>query len=330
MMKKIGFIILAILLVVVFWQFDFSGFLISIRQVSLLGFATLLMIQIITQLLVNYQWCRIGRIMGKDNNFFKMLYINFRGSIMESVTPGVKVGGEVTRALLLRNELNYSAQEAAALVTIQKIASFSSFLLINLFAFAHISSNIKSFQGITINVVVYAFLLALIGLIIGLFTFTSFFEEKIAVLKLKRKWTGVLRLYLLTLLSNINTIKSIKGEMYKQFVLSLCIWILFPIKMIILARMFTTNFHWVYLTEVTFISYMVGMVPFLPGGIGSFEATMTSLLIVMQITPEAALAITLLFRFITFWFVIILGFLYVGVWKMGGRKDAIFKAKTYT
>ena len=44
--------------------------------------------------------------------------------IIDAVTPGVKVGGEVTRALLLKKELNYSAQESAILVTIQKMASF--------------------------------------------------------------------------------------------------------------------------------------------------------------------------------------------------------------
>ena len=126
--------------------------------------------------------------------------------------------------------------------------------------------------------------------------------------------------YIITLLSNIQVLKDIKGEMYKQILLSFSIWILFPVKMILLVHLFTTNHDWVFLTEVTFISYMVGMIPLLPGGIGGFEATMTSLLMAMKINPNDALAIALLFRFITFWFVILISILYSGIWTMGGKR----------
>ena len=83
--------------------------------------------------------------MNKENDFFKMLYINARGMIMESITPGVKLGGEVTRAYLLKSEMNYSYQEAATLVTIQKMVSFS-FLCDKPFAFAHLSGKVAIFQ----------------------------------------------------------------------------------------------------------------------------------------------------------------------------------------
>lgn len=150
-MKKLGLIILSILLLVLFFQFDLTSFLISIKQVPPMGFASLLMLQVVSQLLINYQWSRIGKIMGGEHNFFKMLYVNARGMIIECVTPGVKIGGEVTRAMLLKSQLNYSGQEAATLVTIQKMVSFSSFFIINLFAFAHISNEIEVFQNIIIK-----------------------------------------------------------------------------------------------------------------------------------------------------------------------------------
>lgn len=317
-MKKWGLIVLSILLIVLFWQFDFSGFISSIRQVPLLAFIALLMIQVISQLLVNYQWCRIGKIMGGEYNFFRMLYVNARGAIIESVTPGVKVGGEVTRALLLKNELKYSVQEAATLVTIQKIVSFSSFFVINLFAFAHISNKIEIFQGSIVKFIVYFCLIALISTLAVIFACTSFLEKRIMNISTKHKWTGVIKRYMMTVLLNIKVLKQTKGEMFKQLLLSFIIWLLFPAKMILLVRLFTVNCDWVFLTEVTFISYMVGMIPLLPGGLGSFEATMASLLIAMQINSSEALAITLLFRFITFWFVILISLLYVGIWKVKG------------
>ena len=50
------------------------------------------------------------------------------------------------------------------------------------------------------------------------------------------------------------------------------------------------------LAEITFLSYMVGD-SFISGGLGSFEATMASLLRLLQV--PAFPAITLLFRFLT-------------------------------
>ncbi|NLM76075.1 MAG: flippase-like domain-containing protein [Clostridiaceae bacterium] len=330
-MKKFIWILLFILLSVTFWKFDFSGFIISIRQVSPLAFTALLMVQVISQLLVNYQWCRIGKVMGRDHNFFKMLYVNARGSIVESVTPGVKVGGEVTRAILLKNEMKYSTQEAAILVTIQKMVSFFSFFVINLFAFAHISGRIEGFQSGIIKAVVYFLLLALIGSLIFIFKFTSLLENKIGNTFPKHRRTAAFKRFMITLLSNIKVLKSIRGEMYRQLLLSFGIWILYPVKMILLVRLFSTGFDWIFLTGATFVSYMMGMLPLLPGGLGSFEATMTSLLIVMQINSNDALAITLLFRFITFWFVIIISLLYAGIWKLrGGKSSEISDVEIFT
>lgn len=328
--RRIGYVVLFFLLLVLILKFDFKSFVRSIKRVPILGFIGLLGVQVVSQLLVNYQWCRIGKIMGGEHSFFKMLFINARGSIIESVTPGVKIGGEVTRAVLLRNELNYTTQEAATLVTIQKMTSFSSFFLINLFAFAHLSRKVEIFQGVVVKVLVYFFLLALLGLLVIMFACTGFIEKRIKNKVASHKWTTVLHRYMVTLLSNIKVLKNIKGEMYKQFLLSLSIWILYPLKMIMLVHLFTPNYDWVFLTEITFLSYMVGMIPLLPGGLGGFEATMTSLLIVMQINSNEALAITMLFRFITFWFVILLSLLYVGGWKIGGRKNEIHKNKMHT
>ena len=315
-MKNLKYILISVLMVVSFWQFDFARFFTSIKHVHLLSFLPLLLIQIGSQLLINYQWCRIGKSMGKEHNFFKMLYINARGSIIEFITPGVKVGGEVTRAVLLKRELGYSSHDAAALVTLQKIISLFGFFVINLFAFASVSNKTAVFENAASRIAVYSVLALLIALPVAVFAFTSFFEGKISKLNPIHKWSRALQNFALTLLSNVKTLKNIKGELFKQVLLSLIIWGLYPVKLIELVGMFTHSFDWVFLTEITFLSYMIGMIPLLPGGLGSFEAAMTSMLMVTHFTYTDALTITLLFRFVTFWFVILMSLAYVGVWKM--------------
>ena len=84
----------------------------------------------------------------------------------------------------------------------------------------------------------------------------------------------------------------------------------------ILMNLFTQNYDVLFLAEITFISYMVAMIPLLPGGLGSFEATMSGLLLAMQLPLGVAAAITILFRFVTFWFVIIISLIFIGIWKL--------------
>lgn len=319
-MRRLVTIVLILLLVLVLRQIDFHSILESLNQIPFSALAVLLVLQIGTQLLLNYQWCRIGRIMGEQHSFWKMLYVNARGAVVESLTPGVKVGGEVTRAVLLSREMGYSGQKAAALVTIQKAVSLASFFLVNLFAFAHLSSQLHGLWGAAVKAVVYAFLIVFISFVVALFTVADRLRIRVLRSDPQRKWTRVLRSYFLTVLESIKELTSVKGELYKQFGLSLFIWLLFPAKMILLVRVFTAQFNPVALAEITFISYMVGMIPLLPGGLGSFEGTMTSLLMTAQIAPYQALAVTLIFRCVTFWFVMLVSLAYYLFFRFRSEK----------
>jgi uncharacterized protein (TIRG00374 family) len=214
----------------------------------------------------------------------------------------------------------YSGQKAAALVTIQKAVSLASFFLVNLFAFAHLSSQLHGLWGAAVKAVVYAFLIVFISFVVALFTVADRLRIRVLRSDPQRKWTRVLRSYFLTVLESIKELTSVKGELYKQFGLSLFIWLLFPAKMILLVRVFTAQFNPVALAEITFISYMVGMIPLLPGGLGSFEGTMTSLLMTAQIAPYQALAVTLIFRFVTFWFVMLVSLAYYLFFRFRSEK----------
>lgn len=235
---------------------------------------------------------------------------------MDAVTPGVKVGGEVIRGMLLTKELGYTPQEAAVLVTIQKMMSLFCFFLVNLAAFMHISRQMEDVWGGALQVVVYAVLLGFIGFIAALFLFTAQLEEKAACLRPTRRLTQALHGYLTELLASVRHLKGTRGELGKQFLLASAIWLLYPAKLILLAGLLGVQHHPVFLGEITFIAYMVGMIPLLPGGLGGFEATMTGFLAALGIEAHQALAVTLLFRFITFWFVMILSLGYMGIWKL--------------
>lgn len=318
-MKKAGWIVVALLLVIALTRFDFHSLGTSLRQVPLPALLALLGLQVVTQLLVNYQWCRIGLAIGGKHGFWQMLYVNARGAVVDAITPGVKAGGEVARGVLLVRAVGYSPQQAAVLVTIQKIASLFSFFLINLAAFTHISTRLQTVGGPTLQGAVYTVLLGFLGLTGLLLTRAEWIEQRAASWKPTWRWSRALRGYLTTLVSSLKDLKEIKGELFRQFALASAIWLLYPVKMILLVRLFTPQFDPVIVAEITFIAYMVGMIPLLPGGLGGFEAVMASLLMAVGVEASSALAITLLFRFITFWSVMALSLVYIGIWKLRGE-----------
>lgn len=319
-MKKAGTLAAGIVLTILLIKFDYASFWTAICRIPAIAFFGLLALQVVSQLLINFQWCRIGKVMGKPCGFMKMLYVNARGTIMECITPGVKVGGEVLRAVLLKKELGYSAPEAATLVAIQKMMSLISFFIINLLSLVHISDKVYFLNGIWAKAMVYSFLILSTLIFIGVFFFGGLVKGRLSAFTPKRKWAVSLTSFFNTLLVHVETLKAVRWELPKQLLLSFLIWILFPLKMVILVSLFTSNYDMVYLTEVTFISYMVGMIPLLPGGLGSFEAVMSGLLMLMRLSLVEAAAITVLFRFNTFWFVIILSLVLVGIMEFGGKK----------
>ncbi len=114
---------------------------------------------------------------------------------------------------------------------------------------------------------------------------------------------------------NQATKKINKKEWYIQFTISLIVWLLFPIKMGILANSFGVDLGFFVVLAITMSAYMVGMFPLTPGGIGTFEGTMILMLGMLSIHQATAFTITVIFRFITFWFVILVSFIFVVVYK---------------
>jgi uncharacterized protein (TIRG00374 family) len=86
--------------------------------------------------------------------------------------------------------------------------------------------------------------------------------------------------------------------------------------MYLLAVLFLPSVNILFLGAVTFVSYLAAMIPVFPGGIGAFEGTMSALLLTMGFGQSDALVITIIFRFITFWFVLLGSLGFIGVHKV--------------
>jgi hypothetical protein len=61
----------------------------------------------------------------------------------------------------------------------------------------------------------------------------------------------------------------------------------------------------VFVALVTTVSLLMGLIPFLPGGIGIVEVTMSVLYASLKVGKNVAVTATILDRVISFWFVLV-------------------------
>lgn len=297
-------------------QFDVNTLRLSMARISPGLIAILLGLQIITQLLLNVQWGRIAHLANTPLSFRKMLYINSQGSVIESITPGAKIGGEVTRAILISRMSGCSGEEAASVVALQKLFSLSAFFLINMFAVGYLIGQVPLLNTAYIQFSIYGILSAFLVLFAAIFIAPHQISNYLMQKKASR-FTCILKLhhFMLTLLAQVQLIRNKRGEWVLQFLLSVLIWVLFPIKMFLLTLPFFPEAHFIYISAITFLSYMVAMLPIFPGGLGGFEGTMSGLLLIMGMSLSDAAVIAVIFRFVTFWFVILISLAFVGIYK---------------
>ena len=309
-------VLLVPLLLFALSRLDAESLLYSIRQIPLWLAALLVGLQIVSQLLVNLQWHQIAKFTDADVSFGNMFYINCQGAVMDSISPGVKVGGEVTRAVQISRRGNCSGEQAASVVALQKLFSLSAFFFINLFTVGYLIGRVPLLQVRYVQFLVYGILLLFLVLFVGIFLAPQRIKAYLKTRENPRfSWMRKVKGFFLTLLGQVVSIRKNTKVWVMLALLSFLIWLLYPVKLHLLAVQFFPDANAVYIGAVTFASYMVAMIPIFPGGLGGFEGTMSGLLLAMGFEVSDAVVVTVLFRFVTFWFVMLLSLGFIGSCK---------------
>ncbi|NLA84787.1 MAG: flippase-like domain-containing protein [Clostridiales bacterium] len=302
---------------------DFRLIWLHLREVPLPLAALLLSLQLVTQMALNLQWYLLSRNLNLKTSFLQLFVINAYGTLTDAVTPGEKVGGEVVRIIQFKRILKYSANQSTSLVAIQKSVSVFSLVLLNFIALLTLSKEISFLESDTTRAV-----LIVISAVLALFFLSLlFFTERLNILVQKMNHNGNIgkgvKRWMQGFTRDTKLISRHPGRWIQQLLLSLGIWALFPLKLFILVSHYA-SVNPLVLFAITFVSYFAAMIPLLPGGLGTFDSIMSGLLLINGLAIEEALAISLIFRFVTFWFVVLISVLIVFLWKVftHGRKKA--------
>ena len=306
-------------------KLDTANLLRSIKQVPAGTIVMLLGLQIMSQLLLNYQWYKIARFTRMNISFRDMFYINCQGAVIDSITPGVKFGGEVTRAVALTRKANCSGEEAATVVALQKLFSMSAFIVINLFAVGYLVGKVPLLQARYLQITIYSIMILILAIFVGIFLASRQLKEHLQRKSKPRfSWGIKVRGFLVTMLEQVIFLRQNSKMCTWLLLLAPLIWLFYPVKMYLLTIHFLPHANQVimYITAITFVSYLVAMVPIFPGGLGGFEGTMSGLLLTIGFTSSDAVVVAILFRFITFWLVMLLSLGFITVYKVRRRATA--------
>lgn len=273
----------------------------NIKFIPLRIFIFTLFLQIITILTIGVQWKSIIDITGLTRKFYNVLKVNLKGNIFDAITPGSKVGGELVRIYEIKNNLDISFNNSIVILGLQKSISIFSILSLGLISLLFFY---KDRDKVFINKNYYYILLFV--LLLGLLFILAFILNPIKIKRIINKYNfkkkDKVNNFLDVYIKNIEKIKNNKKKLVFNGVLGLFIWVLYAIKLVILVRIFTNDISLFKLGAITYISYLIGGIPLLPGGIGTFESALGGLLYISGLNMEESMVVAITFRFITFWF----------------------------
>ncbi len=290
---------------------DFNEMLLHIKRIRVEILAALVLLQCFTQYLLGVQWHRITKSIVGSSKFSTIFYILSTGSVIEALTPGAKIGGEVTRLHYLKKEMNTDTKEATNIIVVQKSISMSVLFSICIVSMLYLFMTVSMGLPLVTKVALIILSILVLGFLILVLAFSNLLLEmcKRSEWKIAKKMEPWLHSY------NQSIQMLPKKEWVLQFAISSAVWILFPLKMLILSRSMGIDNHFLVLLALTMTAYMIGTLPLTPGGIGTFEGTMLSLLTLVAVEQAVAVTITMVFRIITFWLVMLISLIYTLIYQ---------------
>ncbi|KAB3534046.1 flippase-like domain-containing protein [Alkaliphilus pronyensis] len=319
MKHRAKFLIIALMaLLALLWLVDFKEVYNGIKALDFKVLLLACLMQIITVLLINIQWYGIAKIIGEKISFTGLLHTNLVGTFVESITPSVKAGGEAAKVYSLNKKLGLSLGKATAMVGLQKTVSILAFFVINIVAISGFLLKVKPQEAYVKPLIIALIFLVALLVVLALVVFKP--EKaikavvKITRLDIKNKWLKNIEIFKET----VNEAIKYKRGFVMQLMLSFVIWGFFALKAFIIAYGLQLNLDFFTIAIVTYLTYMVAMVPLLPGGLGSFEGSMVFLMVPFGIPAYKSLAFAIALRFVTFWFVFLISAIYLAIYNLNG------------
>lgn len=313
--KKILYLLLVLGTGLLVINFDSNSLYLNLKMIDGKLLILALFLQVLTMVLIGFQWYSLARLLDPKIAYKDIFIMNCKGNIIDAITPGAKVGGELARVYDIRNKLGLNLKDSILLVGLQKTISIISLLLLSVLSLVWFTSRLGVGYGQYRRLFLFSILIISGVLVLGLYLIVrpenlyrllSFLRVREGRIRSLQGFLDFYRIHILRLISN-------RRILILEMLLGILIWGLFSFKLQLVVRGFNIEMDFLTLTGITYLGYIIGMVPLLPGSIGSFESGMVGIFAIKGIGVSKGLAIAVVFRFVTFWFEFIVSLAVVGL-----------------
>ncbi|MBU6998750.1 MAG: flippase-like domain-containing protein [Theionarchaea archaeon] len=232
------------------------------------------------------------------------------GVFFNNVTPVARAGGEPFRAFYMERKEGVSFEDAFATVTIDRILDSIPLMVIITASLAYFVILLDISLRMTIILCIALSLNFILLSVVLYFSFNLKAAKKLmfSILRFVAHFSNRLEKYESRIEAAVEQyhgavrrLSSQGRDLMKSLSISFTFWFFVILRnyMIVLALGYKISFMAIMVIQT--VSILVGIVPFLPGGLGSIDGVMVFLFMSFKFPAAAAVTVSLLDRFISFW-----------------------------
>jgi uncharacterized protein (TIRG00374 family) len=305
-----------IVLIFIFIHFvGYEEFITLIRKSNPLYLTLALLFQILNLFFEAYKWKPILESLKPNISIKNVFVATMIGIFFNNVTPGARTGGEPMKTFLISREEELSPIETVfATVTVDRIVESLPFFALAVFSVMYVNLFYTVKWGIIVllSLIIVAYIAVL--LVASYICFNKNAGEKVVfkVLTIVGKFSKRIKKYedlALSMVENFHSqfqlILKSRDNLYRSILASVIMWICWILRTYFVFLALGKPLNPVLVALVTTISLLMGLIPFLPGGLGIVEVTMSVLYAALKVGKNVALTATILDRILSFWFVLV-------------------------
>ena len=275
-------------------------------------------VQIATYFLYTIRWQVLNKVAGIDEGITKLLPMVLVGLAVNNITPSGRGGGEPVRAYLLsRDKDEYTFDETFAAVVADRALDTFPFVLL---AAITITSMALFFDFelwlLAVMVLAVIAILALLFAIIYMCINPGFGNRVEGwIIGLVRRFykkdseslENTIHDSIAGFQHTMRVLMSNRKGLVYALILSFLIWIFEILRVYFVFLAFGADVNLIIIGEVFIVACLVGMIPLLPGGLGTVDGLMILLYSAAGVPASVSAAATVIERLISFWMATMLG-----------------------
>ena len=306
-----------IILLIMLWFVGIDQVIDALKLANLSIIALAILAQIFTYFLYSLRWQILNKLANMDVSVRELLPMVLVGLAVNNITPSGRGGGEPVRAYILAKEKNYHMEETFATVVADRALDTFPFVVLAAITIAAMTLYFNLSTGLLIVMVVAVIAIVTVLAILIYMCINPGFGKRVDgwIIRLVRRFykknseefEEKIHSIIFGFQDTMKLLISNRKVMYYTIPLSFLIWIFEIIRVYLVFLAFGANVNLIVIGEVFIVASLVGMIPLLPGGLGTVDGMMILFYSSAGISSSISAAATVIERLISFWMATILG-----------------------